>query len=172
LTIVILLILVIVWAIVLGPILLRRRADRRSGDSIGAFHRQLRVLEPTGPSLVDPANRLDLPLGDLAATGAGRRPHPPDVRHDPFFRADACRRRRAVLIVLVGATTATGLLGLIPVLRPILVVTIVCAVALLAYVVLLVHLRTLAVEREVKLLYLPQVRQPQPAFVVRRVAAR
>ena len=47
-----------VWALVLGPSLLRRRFERRSGDSIGTFHRQLRILGRAGPTLVNPAYRL------------------------------------------------------------------------------------------------------------------
>ena len=166
----ILLILVVVWAAVLAPSLLRRRAERHTGDSIGAFHRQLRVLEHTGPSLVDPANRLANAAG--VRLPAPESAHPPNVRHDPFFRPEACRRRRDVLLVLVGVVVGTGLLGAIPAMRPILVLTAIAAVALAGYVGLLVHLRTLAVEREVKLRYLPQVSQPEPAFVIRRAVAR
>lgn len=169
-TIVVLLILGVVWAVVLGPSLLRRRAERHSGDSIGAFHRQLRVLEHAGPSLVSPANRM------AAASHAQRphpaKPHPPNVRHDPFFRPEACRRRRDVLLVLAGTTVLTGLLGAIPSMQPILALTGIGALALVGYVVLIVRLRNLALEREVKLRYLPQSSQAEPAFVVRRVAAR
>jgi len=170
LTIVILLILVVVWAIVLGPSLLRRRAERHTGDSIGAFHRQLRVLEHAGPSLVHAANRMGNASGTIPAVAPG--PHPPNVRHDPFFRPEACRRRRDVLLVLAGSVAGTGLLGLVPALRPLLVLTAVSFVALAGYVALLVHLRSLAVEREVKLRYLPQTAHPEPTFVVRRAAAR
>jgi len=170
LTIVILLILVVVWAVVLGPSLLRRRALRRSVDSIGAFHRQLSVLEPIGPSLVDPANRLASARPDRRP--ASGRSHDPDVRHDPFFRPVACRRRRLVLTVLVGATVGTGLLAMMPALRPVLVLTAASAVALAAYLALVVHLRTLALEREVKLRYLPEAARSETTVVVRRAAAR
>ena len=169
-TTVILLILVVVWAIVLGPSVLRRRALRHSVDSIGAFHRQLRVLEPVGPSLVDPANRL-------ASANPDRRlargpTHRSDVRHDPFFHPAACRRRRLVLMVLAGATMGTGLIAMVSALRPALVLTAVSAVALAAYVALVVHLRTLALEREVKLRYLPEPSRPESIVAVRRAAAR
>ena len=167
-TIVVLLILGVVWAVVLGPSLLRRRAERHSGDSIGAFHRQLRVLEHAGPSLVNPANRM----ATGPRTGSPANPHPPNVRHDPFFRPEACRRRREVLLVLAGLTVATGLLGVVPSMQPVLVLSGLGLAALVGYVVLIVRLRNLALEREVKLRYLPQTSQPEPAFVIRRVAAR
>jgi hypothetical protein len=167
LTTVVLLILGVVWAVVLGPSLLRKRAERHSSDSIGAFHRQLRVLEHTGPSLVDPANRMASMTRPIS-TG----PHPPEVRHDPFFRPEACRRRRDVLLVLTATTVATGLLGIVPSMQPVLVLTAFGLAALVGYVVLIVRLRSLAVEREVKLRYLPQATQPEPTFVIRRIAAR
>jgi hypothetical protein len=171
LTTVVLLILGVVWAVVLGPSLLRRRAERHSADSIGAFHRQLRVLEHTGPSLVDPANRMvtaQRPVTSAPAAG----PHQHDVRHDPFFRPDAVRRRRDVLLVLTATTVVTGLLGIIPSMQPVLVLTVLGFAALIGYVALIVRLRSHALEREVKLRYLPQAASPEPAFVIRRVATR
>ncbi|HUO49828.1 MAG TPA: hypothetical protein VMU09_13440, partial [Acidimicrobiales bacterium] len=154
----------------LGPSLLRKRAERHSGDSIGAFHRQLRVLEHAGPSLVDPANRM-ASMRPMVPVG----PHPPNVRHDPFFRPEACRRRRDVLVVLTGTTVVTGLLGIIPSMQPVLFLTAIGLAALVGYIVLIVRLRSFALEREVKLRYLPQAGQAgqaEPTFVVRRVAAR
>ena len=73
-TIVVLVVLVLVWAVVLGPSLLRRTSDRQSKDSIGSFHRQLHVLGRTGPSLMAPAHRLgsSLPMVRSGATGPGR----------------------------------------------------------------------------------------------------
>ncbi len=62
----VLLILGLVWAAVLVPSLLRRRSDRRSSDSIGEFHQQLRVLRRTGPAVVPPAFRLMTSLPDEA----------------------------------------------------------------------------------------------------------
>ena len=50
----------------------------------------------------------------------------------------------------------SGLLGSAPVLRPLLVVTAATLVVGALYIALLVRLRTRAVEREVKLRYLPQ----------------
>ncbi|MGA2037306.1 MAG: hypothetical protein ABSH04_06960 [Acidimicrobiales bacterium] len=193
-TIVVLLILLLVWAVVLGPSLLRRGAQRHSTDSIGAFHRQLRVLQHTGPSLVDPIHRLD---ASLPATHIGAHPHSgnrpglivvrPDAappvsgqhirassvrRPDPYFRAEACKRRREVLLALLLVVVCTGLLGAIPAARLLLAVTSVAVVALTAYVVLLVRLRNRALEREVKLRFLPQPVDRESSIVIRRVVAR
>jgi hypothetical protein len=188
LTIVVLLILAMVWLAVLGPGLLRRRAERRSTDSIGAFHRQLRVLQRTGPALVDPAYRLD-DDGDAASTAlrlprpqrpsgravaaARRAPrHAAERRTDPYFRPDACRRRRNVLVGLVGVLVCTGLFGAVPAMRPALFVTLVDGLLLAGYVGLLVYLRTLALERQVKLRYLPQPVDADSSVAFRRAASR
>jgi hypothetical protein len=186
---VVLLILAIVWAAVLGPSLLRRRSER-STDSIGAFHRQLRVLERAGPTTVDPAHRLDTaypsgsPFRVSSAQGAtfvvppeaspfaGRVPAHAARRPDPYFRPDACRRRRNVLVGLLSMLVFTGLIGAVPAMRPALFVTIVGAVMVAAYVGLLVYLRTLALEREVKLRYLPGPVEAEASAVVRRIAVR
>jgi len=172
---VVLVILAIVWAVVLGPSLLRRRAERRSTDSIGDFHRQLRILQRTGPTVVDPAHRLDpepsMGIGPFRAPGARRMPSA-DRHVDPYFRPDACKRRRDVLAILMCVLVGSGLLGAIPSLRPLLYLTMAGAASLAAYVGLLVYLRNLAVERELKLRYLPEPARHESTVVIRRVAAR
>ena len=193
-TIVVLVVLVLVWAVVLGPSLLRRTADRQSKDSIGSFHRQLHVLGRTGPSLVPPAHRLgtSVPAShhDFAETGwvgsVSSRPAPavinsdvPDVtagtalrRPDPYFRPGACKRRRDVLMVLLCTLTVTGLIGIIPAMHVLLVGTAFVAVALAAYVGLLIRLRAHALEREVKLRYLPRGTDHDLPIEIRRAASR
>ena len=193
-TIVVLLILVVVWAAVLGPSLLRRTADRRSGDSIGAFHRQLRVLERAGPTLVNPAFRLTtaLPDGmrrgavparpglilvrpDLASTpprAAGAPAGSSSAHQDPYFAPGAAKRRRDVLLCLVSAVLGSGLLAAIPALRPLLFVALVAVALSALYVGMLVRMRRHADERVAKLRYLPRREAHEPPFVVRRSAAR
>ncbi len=193
-TIVVLVVLVLVWAVVLGPSLLRRTADRQSKDSIGSFHRQLHVLGRTGPSLVPPAHRLDtsIPATLHDAGGAGRigsvssRPapwafnaEPSDTgaqtalrRPDPYFRPGACKRRRDVLMILLCMLTVTGLIGIIPAMHVLLVGTAFVAVVLAAYLGLLIRLRGQALEREVKLHYLPRSAEYDLPIQIRRVASR
>jgi hypothetical protein len=201
LTIVVILILIVVWAAVLGPGFLKRAFERRSADSIGDFHRQLRVLERAGPSLVRPAFRLatahpdssprrrasdaTLPRPGLALVGpdrqAPRRPvgagvgaptgGPAGRDRDPYFRPGACKRRRDVLLCLLSAVFATSVLGAIPALRPLLLVTVVAVVLCALYLALLVRSRQRALERSVKLRYLPPP-VASSSVVVRRAAAR
>lgn len=204
----VLLILVAVWALVLGPSLLRRRFERRSNDSIGSFHRQLRVLGRAGPTLVDPAYRLRTELPRPSVTtleddsygtvmpdrstadrpglivvrpdarpplrSAGNAPGGRDngLRLDPFFRAGASKRRRDVLMVLGCVVVVTGLLGALPILRPLLVVTAVFLAASAVYVTMLVILRNSALERVAKLRYLPRPIEHDVSVPVRRVASR
>ncbi len=191
-TIVVLLILGLVWAAVLGPSLLRRRFDRGSSDSIGEFHQQLRVLRRTGPAVVPPAFRLMTSLPDdatrrVSPSGAGAdrgliliRPdataaRPPYAtsgtqRPDRFFRPEACKRRRDVLASMVCVIFVTGVLGAIPVLRPLLGVTAFLFVVAALYVVMLVRLGSRATERVAKLRYLPEPVEDEPTIVIRRAA--
>ncbi len=193
-TIVVLVVLVLVWVVVLGPSLLRRTSDRQNKDSIGSFHHQLSVLGRTGPSLMAPAHRLGtaLPtarddveiLGPLVSVSSrseppsirpdmpGMDPHDAIRRSDPYFRPGACKRRRDVLMVLLCALTVTGLVGVIPAMHLVLTVTAFVGVLLAAYIGLLVRLRNQALEREVKLRYLPRQDQYDHPIVVRRVASR
>ncbi len=261
--IVVLLILAVLWAVVLGPSLLRKRAERRGGDSIGAFRHQLRTLQrsgalarysmagvdstyapammPSDESPIDfPAHRgrqvvgrqfdarqfdgrqvdgrqvadhkedryhfagesteaigramgamtgLRTGLTLLRQAGADSFDQPEQAvqgmtrprtrRPDPYFRPEACRRRRQVLVALLVATGGATLFGVIPPLHVLLVVAVLGVLALLGYVMLLVYLRGLATEREMKLRYLADRPAPvqiplrqQPPVVVRRAASR
>ena len=188
-TIVVVLLIVAVWAAVLGPSLWRRYADKRSTDSIGTFHRQLRVLHHAGPAVAgvhrigtaQPSTGVapgatGLPIvtsrpDDLPTTsgGSGGSDSPPRHR-DPFFHPAACRRRRDTLVALTGTVAVTGLLGVL--LAPMLIVCALSAVALASYLVMLVRLRTQAVERQVKLRYLPTPLEPQSSVQIRESVAR
>jgi len=193
LTIVVLLILVVVWAAVLGPSLLRRRSERRSGDSIGEYHQHLRVLRRTGPVLVPPAFRLTTALPEDssdrrarhgAVGGRGlilirpdatvpspRRDASATQRRDRYFRPEACKRRRDVLAVMACVILGSGVLGAIPVLRPLLGLTAFTLVVAAIYVVMVVRLGSRAAERTAKLRYLPApVEDDEPTIVIRRAA--
>jgi hypothetical protein len=66
----------------------------------------------------------------------------------------------------------TGLFGAVPAMRPALFVTLVDGLLLAGYVGLLVYLRTLALERQVKLRYLPQPVDADSSVAFRRAASR
>jgi hypothetical protein len=189
---VVLLILGVVWAAVLGPSLLRRKFERRSADSIGEFHQHLRVLRRTGPAVMPPAFRLMTSVPEDAshpneprgATPSRRliliRPDaaPPPIqssasaaqRSDRYFRPEACKRRRDVLASLVCVIFVTGVLGAIPVLRPLLGLTALVLLVSAVYVVMLVRLAGRATERAAKLRYLPEPAEDEPTIVIRRAA--
>ncbi len=188
-------VLIGIWGVFLGVTLVRKRADYRADSSIGAFQRQLQVLRRNSQA----ADRLNSPhsdvLGDQSSTVFApfrsqqlnghaihheRRGEDPHVlgrsvvrerRQDPYFRPEACERRRDVLLVLLSAFVSTGLISIIPAARMALVLTAISGVALLVYVVMLVRLRAQAFEREMKLRYMPCPAAP-PVFVDRRVVAR
>lgn len=161
--ILILVMLLIVWAVVLGPSLWRRRSAHHSTDSIHAFHRALRVLQRTGDPALAPVHRL-AGSGPSVLRSDGRpalllvRPDstPPEPVRRPgdvsvaFFRPEACKRRRDVFVGLVASVVGTGILGALPPLRPLLVVMLLAGMALVGYVVLLVRLRTVAEQRLAK----------------------
>lgn len=83
-------------------------------------------------------------------------------------RARTLQRRRQVLLAILTAVVVTFLLGIVPPLRQLWWVTGMSVVALGAYVALLVRIRNLAAEREIKLTFLP--RAPEPEMLLRRSA--
>jgi hypothetical protein len=190
--------LIAIWGVFLGVTLVRKRAEYKADSSIGAFQRQLQVLRRNSQAidrsagLGDPqlsvrddvlpgfapmqlrqlhkADRLGSALpdnaGHLAASSSA-----PSGKQDPYFRPEACERRRDVLLILASALVSTGLISIIPAARMALVVTAVAGAALLIYVALLVRLRAHATEREMKLRYMPPPIEA-PVFANRRSVAR
>ncbi|MBA3303158.1 MAG: hypothetical protein H0U26_04720 [Acidimicrobiia bacterium] len=130
----VLMILAGVWALFLVPQVLRARTERPA-DSIGAFSRQLSVLGRTGASARSP----QLPLFPMDALGPSAA--------DRMTAADARRRRREVVKVLLAAIGATLVLGLLPPLRLLLVVHFVLDLLFAGYVFLLHQAHVAALER-------------------------
>jgi hypothetical protein len=94
-----------------------------SGRSSGGA--RLAVSRPTG-------------AGGFAAIGSG----------DRYFHPSACKRRRDLFLGLAATAAGTGILGALPALHPLLVVSLLTALALVGYIVLLLRLRSVAVERQ------------------------
>lgn len=192
-SLVVLVILAVVWAVFLVPQLFRARAER-STDLIGAFGRQLSVLEratsvgqgsvtrlrpasgrrPVGAPLAPSAAMR--PGGSAALSRAaaprptGARPRPAVAHHRSPGRASARKRRRDIFSGLLLAMGATLVLSIIPAFRMMLWVHLVVDVAFVAYVTLLVRVRNLAAERELKVRFLPAVSNPAPQLLLRRSA--
>jgi len=67
---VLVIIILVAWAVILGPGFLKRRARSGGDQSISHFHRQLRILEHSAPEpIVAPAYRLRAVDGSAAPTG-------------------------------------------------------------------------------------------------------
>jgi hypothetical protein len=80
--VVLVIIIVAAWAVILGPSLLKRRANSGGVQSITHFHHQLRVLEQRAPEpLVAPAYRLRSVDGTGSPTGI----HYPDDGRPPVL---------------------------------------------------------------------------------------
>jgi len=147
-SLVVLLILAIVWAVFLVPQVVRARAEKTPADSIGAFRNQLSVLERTTP----PVTGHHRPVAGFSASASLTR----SAYQRPVYRAtreQVRRRRQAILVRLLGAMAVTLVLGLV--LRPVLYLHGFLDVLFLSYCALLWRAQALATERDVKVRYLP-----------------
>ena len=132
-SLVVLLVLAMVWAVFLVPQVVRARAEKTPADSIGAFRNQLSVLERTGPAIHGYARR---------SPSTGR-----------ATREQARRRRQTIVVRLLGTMVATFLVGLL--VHPMMYVNFLLDTLFVSYCVLLWRARALAVERDMKVRYLP-----------------
>lgn len=73
-----------------------------------------------------------------------------------------------MLVSLLVTVALTFLIGLVPSLRMVWGATGLCAALLLGYIFLLVRMKSLAAEREMKLAFLP--RHVEPSLMLRRSA--
>jgi hypothetical protein len=172
-----------IWAVVLIVPFVRARSDGSLGDSIGTFRRHLSVLERAAPTSVNPANRLRLP-GQVAippyrpptASGAGRsrqsafapvpaRRSAVGVGYAPPVsgqrRRQAQKRRRDVLFALLAGMAGSLLLSMVHGLGVMMVVHVVFDLLFVCYLGLLVRMRNVAAEREMKLTFLPTGPNPR-----------
>jgi len=165
-----------IWAIVLIVPFVRARTDGNLGDSIGTFSRHLSVLERAAPTSVNPANRLRLPVSQAVippyrpptASGSGRgrqsgfAPMPSRRPSAPYLtsttahrRRQAQKRRRDVLFALLAGMAGSLVLSMVHGLGVMLAVHVVLDLLFVGYIALLVRMRNLSAEREMKLTFLP-----------------
>lgn len=171
----VLLILAIVWAVVLVPPWLRNRSESRPADSISSFRRQLSVLERATPggaaSSVTPIRRpMPAPPPAPPIGPAYARPARTRAPRPMTSRRMARKRRRDIFSGLLVLMATTLLLSFLPGFQVLRTVHVVLDVLFVAYVALLVRAQRLAVEREMKVHYLPGSMAAEPALLLRRSA--
>lgn len=173
-TLVVLLVLAVLWAVVLVPPLLRARTDR-SSDSIGDFNHRLGVLgrtngaAPAPEALVTPFARGSMPRAVPPRMPVGVGAVPP--RRGAEW---AAKRRRDVVQALVGTAAATLALAYVSGIGALWALHIAVDVALLTYLGLWAWLRGTpglpAIEHaDGEVHYLPPPRMPDLAL--RRTAS-
>jgi len=167
LTIVVLLILAVLWAAMLVPPYLRNRAEARPADSIGAFRRQMSTISRTTPS------SLSIPfvtarralVAPPVAVPVVRRAAP---RANAPTRARSQKRRRDVFAFLLAAMVISLALSL---LAPMMLLVHLVVDALFAvYVGVLIRMRNVAAEREMKVRFLPGAGPAVEPLLLRRSA--
>ncbi len=169
----VLLVLALAWGTVLF-FWLRSRSQDTFGDSVGLFHRHLHVLERAAPVSLIAANRLRVPdhqrpftAPRLRAAGSAlpRAGAQGQVRGGaPLVavkgsgaqllaqsrRRQTMRRRRDVLFVLVVLVVATLVVAAVTGARLAIFAQVATDLAFVGYVAVLIRLRNLAAEREMK----------------------
>lgn len=155
----VLVILAGVWAAVLLPPFLRGRRENRPDNSVVSFRAHLSTLERATPGTsLRPGDTGQLPAVTLSSA--------------PRTTADVRRRRREVLVGLIGATAFSLLLVVVTSGAFVTVMFLASAGCLGAYVFALrqIHLRTR--ERAMKVRPLvPRTAEPTPALDLRHSAA-
>ena len=174
-TILVLFILALMWAIVLVPPWLRNRGEvhgRR--NSVKSFNKQMRVLANSRPTVIEPATRMNnrLPYGSSMLPAATVVPDldegEPTRTGASMTPADAARRRRDIVRLLIAGMAITLVSWFISGSIVVLSLHFVLDVSFLVYVGLLARLRRAEAERAAKVRYLPQrSAAPQPALLRR-----
>lgn len=154
----VLVILAAVWAAVLLPPVVRNRREGRPDNSVTSFRAQLSTLERATPGTslrtVAPGSSLGAPMVPSAMN-----------------RSDAKRRRRDVLVGLLGATAFTFLLLVLVGGTGITLLFLASASALGAYVYALRQLQVRSIERVAKVRTLRPRSSPAPVLAMRRTAS-
>ncbi len=154
------LVLVLLWVAVLTPRVIRRFREGSSNSSIESFHQQLHLLERTGPKLVQPAYRLEVPdvrppLGGLslvdeseALHGTARLVRGVRQKQAVWERRRSRRRRRDLLLALLGLAALTGGLGALHALHLLWAITGISTFAIAGYVALVAYAQMLHADRD------------------------
>lgn len=162
----VLLALALVWGALLVTWLRSRAQDGGFADPVGTFNRHLRVLERTAPSRYEAANRRQGPRSTPVIGPYRHSPPVPGMAPVPgarlagprgnaaLRRSQTQKRRRDVFFALLAGVIGSLVLAIIPGLHAMVYVQILFDLLMAGYVALLVRMRNLAAEREMKLSYL------------------
>jgi hypothetical protein len=151
-TIAVILILGVIWAAVLIPPILRARASQPHSDSVGDFHHKLSLLGHTNGTHRKHPERLSPAKPMFAPTGRG-----------PGRQSATQKRRKDVLLVLLGVCAGTLFLALLTRQPLLFALHLAADVALGGYVYLLVQFRQRAAEQQSKVRFLNTAyRAPAP----------
>ncbi len=158
--------LAVAWACILVPSLMRRHREGRPGSSVHSFRRQLSTLERATPGTTL------RPMHQSAPTSPNVARRPAAVR--PTAPSHVLKRRRDILVGLLGATGLTFLVLLVATSALTFLLFALSAGALGAYCYALVQLRMRAEEQAVKVRVLRPQASPYRASTstvsVRRTA--
>ena len=185
----VLLVLAIIWGVLLVS-WLRSRTEGTLSDSVGTFRRHLSVLERAAPATVAPANRLrsgpvagrsTIPPFRAAAPIRGQRIGPstrvaqapaPAVARRPsgesiVRRRRSQKRRRDVFFALAAGVCGSLMLAVVSGVSAVWSVQVFFDLLLAGYVAMLIRMRNLAAERELKLTFMPEAAarpRPRPSY--------
>lgn len=153
-TLVVLFILAVVWA-VYGVSWARSRSEYRSVNSISSFSKHLSVLERTSPSRSSGPTRIAGPAPQRPTVSLARPAFAPTPYRSAttMSRRQAQERRKNVLIGLAAAVFVTLALSL-AFGGMMMYLNLLVDALLVGYVFLLVQMRKLATERQTKVRYL------------------
>jgi uncharacterized membrane protein len=140
---VVVLVVVLVWLVALTPIALRRHSAHQLDASVARFRRQRRLLERAYRSRLDGRDFAPAPDRISTAPQHSRRSHHSSRSSGPDMRL----RRRRVLVVSAGALAFSLVLGAVPALRAFWMISILLAVALVIYLVLLARVVSMGTTR-------------------------
>ncbi|CAN5301687.1 hypothetical protein BH20ACT3_BH20ACT3_05900 [soil metagenome] len=164
----VLVILAVVWAGVIGSWALGNRRAGRPDNSVASFRAQLSTLERATPGTSLRPSPAVAPSSGLRSPSVSS---PRSVTSLPMTQADVRRRRRGVLVGLLGATGVTFVLWVVVGGPAVTMLGLASAGGLCAYVFALRQLKLRSTERTAKVRTLVPRTAPVPSPALRRAAA-
>ncbi len=168
-----LVVLLLVWGALIATWLRSRAQDGGFSDPVGTFNRHLRVLEKTSPPRYAAANQRRpgrgapiapyRPAPMVSAAPAVAAPRARTTAQAARRRSQSQKRRRDVFFALLAGVVGSLILGIIPGLHAMLYVQVLFDLLMALYLGLLIRMRNLAAERELKLAYMPGNRRVREA---------